>query len=69
MSDVKPQFKKLHHCVYALQYHLVVVTKYRRRCLSAGMLDELRAICAQQIAMKEGSLLEFEGEANRSPRV
>ena len=37
---------KLYHCVYALRYHLVVVTKYRRQCLTAAMLERLRAIAA-----------------------
>lgn len=57
-------FKTLYHCTYALQYHLVVVTKYRRRCLTAPMLDQLREICEKQLELKEGALLEFNGEAD-----
>lgn len=46
------EFSKLNHFVYALHYHgqnyvlpdLVVVTKYRRRCLTAPMLARLREI-------------------------
>jgi putative transposase len=33
--------KQRHHCVYALNYHLVLVTKYRRKCLTAAMLEVL----------------------------
>ena len=36
--------RKLYHCAYVLSYHFVFVTKYRRRCLSARMLDRLREI-------------------------
>jgi hypothetical protein len=40
----KQDFKTLYHCTYALQYHLVIVTKYRRACLTAAMLDSLKSI-------------------------
>lgn len=58
------EFKTLYHCTYALQYHLVIVTKYRNRCLAGVMLEELRAICATQLELKDGALLEFNGEAD-----
>lgn len=58
----KQAYKTLYHCTYALQYHLVIVTKYRHRCLTAAMLDELKLICEKQLALKEGTLLEFNGE-------
>lgn len=56
--------KKLNHCAYLLSYRLVLVTKYRRRCLSAAMLDELRTVLDEQLALKGGALLEFNGEAD-----
>ncbi|WP_134372873.1 transposase [Candidatus Methylacidiphilum fumarolicum] len=34
----------LHHCVYALHYHLVLVTKYRRKALTRPMLALVRTI-------------------------
>ena len=37
------EFSKLYHCVYALHYHLVMVTKYRRKCITAPMLARFRA--------------------------
>jgi putative transposase len=58
----KQAFKTLSHCTYNLQYHLVIVTKYRRKCLDGVMLDALKAICEKQITMKSGSMLEFNGE-------
>lgn len=57
--------KKLYHCTYALSYHLVLVTKYRRRCLSAEMLDDLKGILTEQLEMKGGALLEFDGESDQ----
>jgi putative transposase len=56
--------KKLNHCVYALSYHLVLVTKYRRRCLSSKMLAELRQVLNDQLALKGGALVELNGEAD-----
>jgi putative transposase len=29
-----------HHYVFSLHYHLVLVTKYRRKCLTAPMLAD-----------------------------
>jgi putative transposase len=57
-------FKTLYHYTYSLQYHLVVVTKYRKKCLTGAMLAELREICERQLQLKEGPLLEFNGEAD-----
>ena len=55
-------FSKLHHCVYALHYHLVLVTKYRRRCITAPMLERLRDIVAARCEGWGGTLLEMNGE-------
>jgi REP element-mobilizing transposase RayT len=44
--------KKLRHCAYAHGYHLVLVTKCSRRCLSAQMLDELEVILQEQLSLK-----------------
>lgn len=53
---------KLHHCVYFIQFHLVLVTKYRGRVLTSDMLRRLRAIF-QGLAEDWGiQVLEFNGE-------
>lgn len=57
-------FKTLYHCTYALNYHLVIVTKCRKKCLTSDMLEELRLICQKQVELKEGALVEFNGEAD-----
>lgn len=54
---------KLHHCTYALSYHFVFVTKYRRRCLSAAMLDRLKVILTE-LCSGYGRLVEMNGEAD-----
>ena len=42
------KYRKQHHCVYYCQYHLVLVSKYRRKIFNAGvqayMSDRLREI-------------------------
>lgn len=58
------QFSKLYHCVYALHYHLVLVTKYRRRCLTKPMLDRLTEVAAARCEGWGGKLLEINGEAD-----
>lgn len=61
-KDVK--INKLFHCVYALHYHLVLVTKYRRRCITKPVLEKLREISAQRCTDWGGKLVEFNGEAD-----
>ena len=56
--------KSHHHCVYNLKYHLVLVTKYRRKCFTGEMLDRLKEICAEQCQHWEIELVEFGGEAD-----
>lgn len=56
------QFSKLYHCVYALRYRLVLVTKYRRRCLTAPMLTRMREIAAVRCEGWGGALVEMNGE-------
>ena len=50
---------KLYHCVFALNYHLVLVTKYRRQCISPAMSDRLKEIVAYLCERWGGKLTEF----------
>lgn len=52
----------LHHSVYSLQYHLVLVTKYRRMVISAEILKRLEEIFAELCERWDGELVEFNGE-------
>lgn len=53
-----------HHCVYSLKYHLVLVTKYRRRCLTKPMLDQVIDLARERALAWDGSLIETNGEAD-----
>mgnify|MGYP002396810910 CR=1 FL=1 len=50
------------HCVYNLKYHLVLVTKYRRKCLNIQMINKLQAICTNVCSQWPSALLEFGAE-------
>lgn len=55
---------RLNHCAFSLTYHLVLVTKYRRRVLTAAMLDRVRDLAAERVGAWGGTLIEINGEAD-----
>ena len=58
----KQQLQALHHCVYSLQFHLVLVTKYRRRAITKEMLERLDTIFSETLEKWKSELIEFNGE-------
>jgi len=55
--------KRSHHrTVYNLQYHLVLVTKYRRKCLTAEIRETLKEKLEHLCGKWEIELKEFGGE-------
>lgn len=60
----KQELKQLYHCTFNLNYHLVIVTKYRRKCITSVMLDRLKIICDTLTKKWECELLEFNGKAD-----
>jgi len=57
----------IHHnfnAVFRLVYHLVLVSKYRRRIFDAAMLDRCGAILSDLCGAWGGELLECSGEAD-----
>lgn len=50
------------HSVYSLKYHLVVITKYRHKCINSEILDELEKIFTRLLNDKDCKVLEFGGE-------
>ena len=56
--------KSSHHSVYSLNYHLVLVTKYRRKCFTAKILERLKAICSDLCSKWSVELVEFGGESD-----
>ena len=52
------------HCKYDIHYHLVLVTKYRRKCFDSEMLELLREIFSELCTRWDCKLEEFNGEAD-----
>lgn len=57
-------FKSNRHSVYNLKYNLVVITKYRHKCITKDILNDLKDIFKNIIDGKNGSIIEFNGEAD-----
>jgi putative transposase len=55
------QLRSSNHCVYLIQFHLVLVTKYRRKCITGPMLERLKEIF-DTLKRWDGLLVEFNGE-------
>jgi len=53
-----------HHCVFDLKYHLVLVTKYRRKCFTSDILRYLKTVTQNICEKWDVDLLEFGGEAD-----
>lgn len=60
----KTNLNSLNHCVFNLHYHLVFVTKYRRKAISNQMLERLKEIFTDLVKKYDGELVEFNGEAD-----
>lgn len=58
------KLKSHYHCVYKLTYHLVLVTKYRKKCFTSAMLDRLKEIVNDLCQKWEIELLDFNGESD-----
>ena len=56
--------KSHYHCVYDMKYHLVLVTKYRRKCFTSEMLVRMKEIVENLLSSQEVELLEFGGETD-----
>jgi putative transposase len=59
---IRQELKAKEHCVYRLHYHIVFVTKYRRKCLDAEMLAGFRAIAGRLCEQWHCTLVECNGE-------
>jgi putative transposase len=49
---------------FSLHFHLVLVTKYRRKAITKGMLERLRAIFQETLEKWGCELIKFNGEAD-----
>ena len=57
-------FKKNRHALYKLTYHLVVVTKYRHKCIDKDIMERLKEITINLFEKWNCELIEFNGEEN-----
>jgi putative transposase len=65
MNKTNKSNKKSHfHAVYDLNYHLVLVTKYRNKVINQAMLERLHQIFLEQCEHWSVRLVEFNGEAD-----
>lgn len=64
MSTKKSQLKSHYHCVFKISLHLVLVTKYRRKCLSKPILKRLNEHCSDLCQKWDIDLVQFGGEAD-----
>src|SRR5262249_32094089 len=60
----KQQLQALHHCVFSLHFHLVLVTKYRRKAITKEMLERLDSSFRERLEKWRSELIEFNGEAD-----
>lgn len=60
----KQSFKTLYHCTFNLKYHLVLVTKFRRKCITKPILQRLHEIFEHLCNGWECELLEFNDEGD-----
>ena len=58
---MKSILKSHSNCFYGLKYHLVLVTKYRKKCFSVEMLNALQEICHATCELWDIKIEEFKG--------
>jgi REP-associated tyrosine transposase len=58
----KQQLQTLYHCAFSLHYHLVIITKYRRKVITKKMLERLNQIFSETLQLWDCRLIEFNGE-------
>lgn len=64
---ISQELSKLNHCVYNLEYHLVLITKYRRKCVHKAILVRLQEHFKRLLAAWKCQLIEFNGEPDHGP--
>ena len=62
--EKKQALKTRSNSAFRLIYHLVLVTKFRRKSLTAEMLDRINIIIKELLTKWECELIEFGGEAD-----
>lgn len=52
------------HSLYRLEYHLILVTKYRRSCITKEMLEYLKLESIRILALYDIKIIEMNGESD-----
>ncbi len=52
------------HSIYSIHLHLVLVTKYRRKIITAAMIERMAEIFQNICKKKKSSMLQFDGESD-----
>ena len=60
----KQHLNSLFHSVFSLNYHLVICTKYRNKCIDSNILRRLEEIFKATLEKWECELIEFNGETD-----
>ena len=58
------EYKRNRHAYYKLTYHLVVVTKYRHKCINENIMTRLKEISSDLFDRWDCEILEMNGEAD-----
>jgi len=69
VNTMKPKYRSHWHCVFNLQYHLVLVTRYRRKCLTKELLQRVHEIAKNVCEMSDVELLQFGGESDHAHMI
>ncbi|WNS82456.1 IS200/IS605 family transposase [Domibacillus sp. DTU_2020_1001157_1_SI_ALB_TIR_016] len=56
------EYNRNRHARYKLTYHLVVVTKYRKKCISQNMMKRLKEITDSLFEKWNCQVIEMNGE-------
>ena len=54
------RYRRKAHCVYGLQYHIVLVTKYRRKIIDPEIADYIKKEIVRLVKNMEGRVSEIE---------
>ena len=55
-------YKSIRHSIFNLKYHLIVVTKYRNKCINKELMEEIKIIATNTFNKWGCEILEIEWE-------
>ena len=60
----KKLFRRSSHALFCIRLHIVFVTKYRRKVITAPILERLKLIFSELCEAQDCLVIEFNGEAD-----